>query len=512
MSDLLPEGFSYIGGSWAANSNYRGNIKNAPTIQPVYNNDAVWLLGSMIPGEVVTLTYQAQISTSQQDGTYRDIAWAAGDGTPAVIINAAHHNTLYATGVNSSYISGAFVGTEVTVDQQNRQPAATQVNIRTITSQLPRTGIHMESVYLAVVGLLIGVITLLGGIILESKQLKQVLLRSRLHQKLYLLIVPIAFFSLGAPSNSVRAQSLNNLDIRISTPASPITTIPTNLTISTFDLLGRPITVKCYASAPGSAAFTQFDSLTVTASGDSENCEFSGYTGEGSYEFYATATTGGENDTSPNVSAIIDATKPSKPINYSKSKTGTCSYQLNFKIPNDGQSTQIEIYRSESTSFTADGATFVDRFNVSQGEVIGYNNTKSGCSGEVYYAVRTVDTNGNRSDFTADQIVNVTVIPPTTPPPVDVSPDSDNNQDDGQVAGTSTEVDDEQSATTGINDEDGGSDIATNESGDTAEGEVLGDEDTNNNSSSNLLLIVLGIMGVSAVGGTWYYLRLKNEV
>ena len=58
VTDLPPETFEYVAGSWTANSNVHGNI-NIP--EPTYASPGNWELGDMEKDELVTLTYQARV-------------------------------------------------------------------------------------------------------------------------------------------------------------------------------------------------------------------------------------------------------------------------------------------------------------------------------------------------------------------------------------------------------------------------------------------------------------------
>ncbi len=77
--DLPPENFEYIPGSWTANSNVRGDLKAANiTTEPTYASPGTWQLGNVVGGEVITLTYLANILSIVTPGAYPDIAFVAG--------------------------------------------------------------------------------------------------------------------------------------------------------------------------------------------------------------------------------------------------------------------------------------------------------------------------------------------------------------------------------------------------------------------------------------------------
>lgn len=76
--DLPPENFQYVAGSWTANSSVRGNIKGSTTTEPTYASPGKWLLGNLVGGEVITLTYIAKILSNVTPGIYPDIAFVSG--------------------------------------------------------------------------------------------------------------------------------------------------------------------------------------------------------------------------------------------------------------------------------------------------------------------------------------------------------------------------------------------------------------------------------------------------
>jgi len=100
-------------------------------------------------------------------------------------------------------------------------------------------------------------------------------------------------------------------------------------------------------------------------------------------------------------------------VTYTKKDTGTCEYKITVTAASDsGQTTAVEIYRSEKTSFTADKNTYVTTIPVVSGETVSYTDTVPGCAEPVYYAVRAADDVGNVSAFTADEIVTVVAAAP----------------------------------------------------------------------------------------------------
>ncbi len=116
VQDLPPENFEYVPGSWTANSNFNGDIKGVGVTEPTYASPGKWLLGRMLPGEVITLTYKAKILSNVTNGIYPDIAFAVGNSaTSARVLSNV-----------STGASTPFVGTQVSVDVP--QPPVVLVN------------------------------------------------------------------------------------------------------------------------------------------------------------------------------------------------------------------------------------------------------------------------------------------------------------------------------------------------------------------------------------------------
>jgi uncharacterized repeat protein (TIGR01451 family) len=136
VTDLPPEGFNYVPGSWTANSSVRGDLKAANiTTEPTYGSPGSWNLGTMIPGEVVTLTYQTLIASTASAGTYPDIAFAAGCDIPSGEGDCD-------VNVLSNVSAGAdspFVATNVTIKAPQVLGASTTVLVNTGLSDMWRT-------------------------------------------------------------------------------------------------------------------------------------------------------------------------------------------------------------------------------------------------------------------------------------------------------------------------------------------------------------------------------------
>jgi len=150
LIDLPPAGFNYRLGSWTAVSSVRGDLKPEITTEPTYASPGTWNLGDMESGEVVTLTYIADIDTGTDPGLYKDLAWSKGTNSSSTVL--------------ANEDSGFFVGTEVNVVKD--QGGSTGVNVERIEEkegevlgasiELPATGANA-------IWLLFATFLLIGG-------------------------------------------------------------------------------------------------------------------------------------------------------------------------------------------------------------------------------------------------------------------------------------------------------------------------------------------------------------
>jgi Prealbumin-like fold domain len=113
VNDVAPDDFTYVAGSFTAQSSVRGDLKAAlVTTDPAYaGGNGAWFVGTLIPGEVVTLTYQAVIESTVSPGTYPDLAYAVGDTCPSKCEDDEEIEVLS----NLHKAPTPFVGTQVVV-------------------------------------------------------------------------------------------------------------------------------------------------------------------------------------------------------------------------------------------------------------------------------------------------------------------------------------------------------------------------------------------------------------
>src|SRR5690606_25747984 len=108
VTDLPPENFEYLAGTFTANSSDRGNLVLAHvTSEPTYASPGDWELVDMSPGEKVTLTYEAKISDHVTPGIYPDPAFVKGTAAQSVESAEVLGNVTVA--------DSPFVGTDVEI-------------------------------------------------------------------------------------------------------------------------------------------------------------------------------------------------------------------------------------------------------------------------------------------------------------------------------------------------------------------------------------------------------------
>jgi uncharacterized repeat protein (TIGR01451 family) len=114
--DLPPEGFTYVPGSWTAIVEHEDGTTEdlkagGTTTEPTYASPGTWLLGNLLPGDEVTLTYRAVVGSAVSPGTYPDIAFAYGCSTDTE--GCDDENIVY----SNVHLTGddPFDGTEVTI-------------------------------------------------------------------------------------------------------------------------------------------------------------------------------------------------------------------------------------------------------------------------------------------------------------------------------------------------------------------------------------------------------------
>lgn len=463
VSDLLPAGFSYQNGTWTAQSSVRGDLKATNiTTEPEYTNNgtAIWNLGNMTEGEIITLTYQALISTEQDAGTYNDLAWT-------------HGTSLIGENILGNKDNGIFVSTNVKVGTPIEEGDVLGI-MDYVT--LPNTGASLWILIGAVLSIILGMIL----VFLKPNKMK----------KLLSIIASFGILS-GFIFLPTQAKALsNNVEVKIEQPASPINQDNFKIGYVAIDLLERPLQVQCYESTYGA-----FGSIQTTNSGD---CLIDPtiVSNDGSYEFYISVTAGAETVISSKVTVTVDSVKPGAVTNYKKT-SNNCNNTLTFTTANDlGQTTKVQIFRSNKTEYTAGSSTLIKELIAGSNQNISYTDTVPVCDETYYYAVRALDAAGNSSLFTTDKVI-ITTIEPSTP--------SNQNTNNDETTKTSTDTNSTSDTNTDNNQEQTSTDTSEEVKGESTE--------ISNNGIWSWLKYVLGGIGVLIIASGVYvfYARKKKK-
>lgn len=222
----------------------------------------------------------------------------------------------------------------------------------------------------------------------------------------------------GSLAIAAQVYAAPNLSVRIMQPKSPTNQSNLKLTVVTLDRLNRPVTVRCFKKGPSDAGFTQFGGdLVLAAGGNSVNCETSSsiLTTDGTYQFYATAAAGSDTETSPTITVDYNTSGPGTPTNYSKEQVSSCTYKIKVRTADDaGKTVRVDLYRSDTTSFSADVAHRVDQRAVGSNTDVEILNTVGDCSKTYYFVLRAFDSAENGSGVVGDSIVTVVTTTTTT--------------------------------------------------------------------------------------------------
>ncbi len=414
VTDLLPQGFVYHPGSWGATKNKKSLPFSVP--EPNYHSLGVWSLGDLNPGDVVVLTYTADISSSQPLGLYKDVAWASGCDlrNPTCSVNGT--GSVLAQGEDSSYVNGNFVGTDVNVVGQT-QPGAhvdIQGEVLGASTSLPATGGNAIWIVIATLLSISGAAFVTMGLLMRKKRKVKLGILSKFIG-LFILTLLVSLFL------SAKGVAAGNVSARIEQPKSPTNLNNFNVTFVTLDLLGRDVNVQCYKRGPSDGGMVPFGSVqTFPNGGNTGTCAVNSsiISASGTYLFQVTATAGVDSDTSKTDSVDYNTSGPGTPTDYSKSKPSSCQYLLTFKSADDGGKTvKIEVYRSNNTSFNVDNSTRVATVGVSgPNQSLSYTDTVPDCNATWYYVIRAFDRAGNGSGIIGDSVaVNTTTTTTTTP-------------------------------------------------------------------------------------------------
>ncbi|HAV11168.1 MAG TPA: hypothetical protein DCX32_01330, partial [Candidatus Moranbacteria bacterium] len=393
VTDLPPAGFEFIPGTEEASSGF---------LEHVYASPGVWNLGDMAAGETIELKYKTVINGSQDEGLYNDLAFAAGKSeiNSDVLADSAAGSNPDDDGI----VDANFVGTKVAVvipDQESvtlRNEIITETDTKTKTKRktkyvfgasLPDTGANG-------LGTLLGIALITAGAAL-------LIFKKRKMRKGNGIAILVASIALGGLLVGGGSASAAELSVKMEDPKSNVNSSDFKIGFVALDILGRPVTVKCFEE--GSVVPYQIHNLIN--GGSSGNCvvNSSVMPSDGAYNFYVTAEAGSDDiESAPHETVILDSVGPDTPLDYGRAG-GSCS--VSFKTADDGQTVEVELYRSTSSNFVANSSTFANDLATGPNTAGLLGDPSADCGAGYYYAVRAVDSSGNGSAFVGDE--NVTV-------------------------------------------------------------------------------------------------------
>jgi hypothetical protein len=206
----------------------------------------------------------------------------------------------------------------------------------------------------------------------------------------------------------------DTLSLQVNQPKSPTNQRAFYLSFVSLDISGRTISVECAKKGPGEGGFTPVGpAVSLPAGGGSGSCYIpeNQVNTAGNYEYRVTAAAGGDSK-----SAVVVLTysnnNPSAPSDYRKEELNDCDYRISFRT-GDGTD-RIEVYRSDSTSFSADSGTRVAGLNIGSNQNGQITNSVPNCQKTYYFAIRAFNSAGNASDIVGDREIYTVIVNPTT--------------------------------------------------------------------------------------------------
>jgi uncharacterized repeat protein (TIGR01451 family) len=412
LFDLPPNAFSYVAGSYTANSSIYGDL-SIP--EPTYASPGLWELGDMVKDEIITLTYKAIIGDDADAGIYPDMAWATGTSVQAQYLEEEDADLLALSnpGDEGHYGEDYFVGTQVAVIVD--ETPADEYDVEEIregevlgaSTGLPATGARLWLSLLALLSILTGA----GLLFLPN--------RSKRRQGKVLLVLLMFGFALFM-AKPVQALTSVRIGQPYNTSAELDQEATTNQEDFRIDFVilntdNLSLDAQCQQQEDG-GAWTDIDTFyTVKAGGNSGYCQAEDLEDDGQYSFRVIASDGSESKISDTVQVNLETDRPGKPTNYDKDKIGSCEYEIEFRTANDGRTTKVEVYRSDNDDrFTAKASTRIKTITIGPDEKYSFETTKPNCDMDYYYAIRAFDQYGNASDLVGDREIKTVIIEGTT--------------------------------------------------------------------------------------------------
>ncbi|MFC1622262.1 hypothetical protein ACFL13_02710 [Patescibacteria group bacterium] len=391
--DLLPEGFEFDWGSWSG-----------PNMPTGYTSPGTWALGDMEDGDVITLSYEAVISSGVDEGLYKDLAWTKGEDVIG--------GDVLGDAINPGFVDDNFVGTEVNVITEEDISDEAEVEVNEIVEEegevlgastyLPATGSNTVWLRLAQVLFALGSLSVILGILTMKKKINL----TKFGFKIIVFVLASTLLSA-----SVYAASLV---VRIEEP-EPNANSSFEITFVALDLEGRDLIASCFKKGPGEASFSKFGSdINLSSGGDSANCSVgsSVLSGDGTYTFKVEVKTSDNSTTatSNEVTVNYDGEGPERPKYIKKDKKSSCKYEIEVKTHQDGDTSYIEVYADDDKEIEVNAGSRVRTIVVGPDQKVEFDIEFSGsdCGKTWYFATRAFDAAGNPSSVRAEEIDDVT--------------------------------------------------------------------------------------------------------
>lgn len=312
------------------------------------------------------------------------------------------------------------------------------------------------------------------------------------------LVIVSGIFTIMRPGQ-VYAETTTQVSIRLEQPKTGVTDREFEITYVALSIPMKALEIECKYSTDG-LTYLVFDTLKTTNSGSCKVDE-SIITGSGSYYFLATATAeDGAYAKSEEIKVSI-TNNPSPVTEYSKTE-GTCTYTLKFK----STTSKVQIYRSDNQkSFYADDTTLITKpsLSVTPNVLTTYTDSSiTDCSKDYYYAIRSIDDYNNVSTLVTDDIVTIV----RTPAPITPTTPTEITDDEGEVEGDETAIDEEEKE-----DEKEEGDVKGDEDTDSENGEE--DQEDENSIKSiwdEYRYLIIAMVVVALGSGVYNYVRRKK--
>jgi len=210
-----------------------------------------------------------------------------------------------------------------------------------------------------------------------------------------LTAISIIYFALP------KATFAENLTVRLGQPKSPTNQNNFKLTFVALDIDGGDITVRCYKKSPSDSNFIKFDSdKPLIPGGNTDSCQVDSniVNNSGTYSFKVIANSKESNVVSVN----YNTAGPSNPGSYSKEKINSCEYRIKFRTADDGKTTKVELFRSDTLSISIDSGHKVASQNIGPNQEGQFVIGSPDCNKEYYFALRSVDGSDNASGIVGD--------------------------------------------------------------------------------------------------------------